>query len=268
MSKSTRSLMDEIDARPAVDNQQTFETLWGILGELFEKVQARFQLEPDASTADLQPYEAIDGSGSGGYLSTFAGPDIDWLVFSWVGNPKMSFTNMHLTISLAPKYEAPNLGLAFGTTPDLFMYMDYVPRKDLAANPDYMDKYYTELNEEHLRLHEDDGLTSFISRDMYMRVTQTPASICFSAADNETNMQTVRDTAHKMLDQWLANVEKSAIQPAEQRAAQAERDELVRREIALRDPMNEMVERMYGPELSSKLVNALWGGNRVLPRPE
>ncbi len=158
MSKSTRSL---IDANPGVDNSATFETLWDILGELFEKVADSFELNPDASTASLQPYEAIDGSGSGGYMSTFAGPDIDWLVFSWVGNPKMSFTNMHLTVSLAAKYEAPNLGLAFGTTPDLFMYMDYVPRIDLAANPEYMDKYYTEINEEHLRLHDDEGLTTF-----------------------------------------------------------------------------------------------------------
>ena len=268
MSKSTRSLIDEIDARPSVDNQQTFETLWGILGELFEKVADRFELAPDASTAELQPYQAIDGSDSGGYLSTFAGPDIDWLVYSWVGNPKMSFTNMHLTISLASKYEAPNLGLAFGTTPDLFMYMDYVPRVDLAANPAYMDKYYAEINEEHLRLHDNDGLTTFISRDLYMRVTQTPASICFTAPDNSGNMDSIRETAHKLVDQWLANVEKSAILAPQDRPAQAARDELIRKEIALRDPMNEMVQRMYGPELSNRLVNALWGGDRVLPRPE
>ena len=268
MSKSTRSLIDEIDARPSVDNSETFETLWKILGELFAKVSDRFELSPDASTAELQPYEAIDGSGSGGYLSTYAGPDIDWLVFSWVGNPKMSFTNMHLTISLASKYDAPNLGLAFGTTPDLFMYMDYVPRVDLAANPEYMDKYYKEINEEHLRLHENDELTTFISRDLYMRATQTPASICFTAPDTDNTMATIRDTAHNLLEQWLANVEKSAILAEEDRPAQAARDEFIRKEIALRDPMNEMVQRMYGPDLSARLVKALWGGDRVLPRPD
>ena len=101
-----------------------------------------------------------------------------------------------------------------------------------------------------------------------MRVTQTPASICFSAADNDRNMNTLRSTAETLLDQWLANFDKSAILPVEQRADQAARDERIRREIALRDPMNEMVERMYGTELSDRLVNALWGGNRVLPRPE
>ena len=41
MSKSTRSLIDEIDARPGVDNEETFNELWKILGELFEKVKNR-----------------------------------------------------------------------------------------------------------------------------------------------------------------------------------------------------------------------------------
>ena len=267
MAKSTRSLIDEIEARPAIDNRQTFDALWKLLGEQFEKVAARFALEPDPSTADLQPYQAIDGSGAGGSLSTFAGPDIDWLVFSWVGNPKASFSNMHLTVSLAAKHEAPNLGLALGTAPDLFMYMDFVPRKDLLANPSYMDKYYRELNEEHLRLHENPEIRTFISRSLYMRVAQTPASLCFTAKDSPENMRTVQETVRRMTDQWLANLDKSAILPEAERLAQAARDERIRREIAERDPMNALVQRMYGPDLTDKLVKALWGGGRVLPRP-
>ncbi len=265
MSKSTRSLIDEIDARPGVDNEETFKELWSILGELFEKVKGRFELTPDESTADLQPYSAIDGSGAGGFLSTFAGPEIDWLVFSWVGNPKMSFTNMHLTISLGPQIDAPNLGLAFGTTPDLFMYLDYVPRVDLPANPNYMDKYYNEANEQFLKWQENPDYTSFISRDLYMRVTQTPTSLCISAKDNETNMDDVRATAHKMVDQWLANVDKADRIPEDQWQTQQDRDEVIRKEIADRDPMNEMVERMYGKEQADRLTNALWGGGRKLP---
>ena len=267
MAKSTRPFTDEIAARPDVDQRATFDTLWGILGELFDKVRARFELHPDPSTADLQPYQATDGSGASGWLSTYTGPEIDWLVHSWVGNPKASFTNMHLTVSLAGKFDAPNLGIALGTVPDLFMYLDFIPRKDLATNPDYMEKYYRELNEEHLRLHEDPELRSFISRDLYMRVTQTAASICITAADSERNLQTLRDTTHGMLDQWLVNVEKSSILPASARSAQAARDELLRREIAERDPMNALVERMYGRELTTQLIAALWGGRRVLPRP-
>ena len=267
MATSTKSLMDTIAARPQVDNRETFNALWSNLGKLFDQVAARFELQPDASTADLQPYHAIDGSGAGGHLSTFAGPEIDWLVFSWVGNPKASFSNMHLTVSLSSKIDAPHLGLAFGTAPHLFFYMDFIARKDLAANPAYMDSYYQELNEEHLRLHENPAFTAFVSRNLYMRVTQSAASLCFTAEDNEANRETLRDTAQRMVAQWLANVDKANPVPEAQRPALAARDESVRRAIAERDPMNALVKRMYGEELTAKLVKALWGGDRALPRP-
>ena len=268
MAKSnTRAFSDEIAARPDVDQRETFDTLWGILGGLFNKVKGRFELQPDPSTAGLQPYHANDGSGATGWLSTYAGAEIDWLVHSWVGNPRASFTNMHLTVSLASKFEAPNLGIAFGTVPDLFLYLDFVPRKDLAVNPEYMDKYYAELNEEHLRLQEDQELCNFVSRCLYMRVTQSAASLCITALDNARNLQTIRDATNRMVDQWLVNVEKSAILPESARPAQAARDELLRREIAERDPMNAHVEQMYGKQLTDELVAALWGGRRVLPRP-
>ena len=259
--------MDTIAARPAVDNRQTFDALWQNLGDLFKKVEARFALTPDASTASLQPYHAIDGSGAGGHLSTFSGPEIDWLVFSWVGNPKASFSNMHLTVSLSSKIDAPHLGLAFGTAPHLFFYMDFIPRMDLAANPAYMDTYYEELNEEHLRLHENPAFTAFVSRSLYMRVTQTAASLCFTADDTDENRATLRDTSERMVAQWLANVEKANAVPPAERPALAARDESIRRAIAERDPMNALVQRMYGAELTSKLVKALWGGDRALPRP-
>ncbi|MEH6549216.1 MAG: hypothetical protein V7711_08990 [Pseudomonadales bacterium] len=267
MSKTTQSIIDMVGSQPAVDNQDTFDQLWSILGDLFAKVDARFELHADPSTEILQPYHGLaDSGGAEGFLSTFAGPEIDWLVHSWVGNPKLSFTNMHLTISLGAQYDAPNLGLAFGTTPDLFFYMDYVPRKELLTNPEYMDQYYIEANQNFLTLQQESDMVSFISQDVYTRVAQTATSLCISAPNSTTNMDKITHHAHEMLDRWLGWLDKPAASPESEWEARAERDEFIRRTIADRDPVNPLVAKLFGDETANNAIRALWGGDRHLPR--
>lgn len=55
--------------------------------------------------------------------------------------------------------------------------------------------------------------------------------------------------------------------PESERAALAETDLTIRRNIAERDPANVMGVRFFGEETTNKLVRALWGGDRELPRP-
>ena len=55
--------------------------------------------------------------------------------------------------------------------------------------------------------------------------------------------------------------------PEANRAALAERDLYVRREICERDPANVVVDNLFGEELGRYLVKTLWGGTRTLPRP-
>ena len=106
MASVTKSVKDLVDAQPGVDNQATFDVLWQITSEMFEKVRVRFELEMDPCSADLQPYGGKDGAQ--GYLAAYSGPQIDWLIHSYTGNPKASFTNMHLTIGLGPHIDVPN----------------------------------------------------------------------------------------------------------------------------------------------------------------
>lgn len=47
-----------------------------------------------------------------------------------------------------------------------------------------------------------------------------------------------------------------------ERAALSERDLIVLRAIAERDPDNQIGVRLFGAELTDKLVRALWGGDR------
>ena len=50
-----------------------------------------------------------------GSIEAFSGPELDWVVQSWWGNPAAGFTNHHLTIWMPPTSRVPHLGMAIGT---------------------------------------------------------------------------------------------------------------------------------------------------------
>lgn len=262
-------IIDLVEASPDVDNRAVFEQLWQILGEMNERIQQRFELTRDPCSERFDDYSKLGGDGTGaeGSLKTYSGPEIDWYVHSYIGSPESSFTNMHITISLGPQYLVPNFGFALGTVPDLFMYMDYIPRVELMANAEYMDQYYTEVNEEFLDLQADSRFNPFISRDLYTRVAMTPTAVGYTAKAEAPVLEKVRGIALSRLDRWLGWVDAAELTPAEQRPAIAARDELIRKTICERDPANNLGDKLFGEEAAAAMVATLWGGSRTLPRP-
>lgn len=264
MTQATlKSIAQMVEDRPIVDNQETFDALWQITKELRAKVDARFELHPDPSTSDLQPYHAINGNAKG-FLSAFAGPEIDWLVHSWIGTPATSFTNMHLTIHLESHINVPHFGFALGTAPDIFVYMDYVPRADLQTDLDYLDTYYQPVNDSFLRIRADKRFSPFVSQNLYMRQAQSHTSHCYMVPANAETLGIIRELAHEMLDRWLGWVDNAIPVPADEQAALAQRDLFVRRSIAQRDPANAIAVRLFGEELANRLVRSLWAADKQL----
>lgn len=267
MSRETLQSIEEMAAaRDGEDNRALFEKLWQITGELRAKVDARFELHADSSTAELQPFEAPGGAGRG-FLSAFAGPEVDWLVHSWIGRPETGFTNMHLTLYLGPQVRVPHFGFALGTAPDIFMYMDYQPRCDLMTDLDALDRYYEPVNESFLKLREDERFSPFISRCLYMRQTQSQTSHCYIVKPSEETLEIISRLGHEMMDRWLGWLDEAEPVPEAERAALAARDLQVRRQIVERDPANVMGVKLFGEERVKQLLRALWGGGRKLPRP-
>ena len=258
-----------VERSPKVDNRAVFTELWSILHGMNERIQARFELTLDPCCERFSDYKRISvgGEGSEGSLHTYSGPEIDWYVHSHIGSPESSFCNMHITVHLGPQYLVPNFGLGIGTVPDLFMYMDYLPRVDLLANLDYVDAYYTEVNEEFLALQSDARFNPFITRDLYTRVALTPTAVCYTAATEAEVIDKLREVALSRLDRWLGWVDAAEKTSPEDRSAIAERDERIRRNVCERDPANVMGERLFGKETADAMVKTLWGGARSLPRP-
>ena len=264
MSNTTKSIAQMVEERPSVNNQAVFDALWAITTELKEKLFARFSLQPDPCSAKFQPY---GGAGQpSGFLSTFAGPEIDWLVYSWVGTPGTSFTNMHLTINVGPQYNIPHFGFALGTAPDIFMYMDYLPRVDVWADAGYADKYLLPANDRFLQLRNDSRFSPFVSQDMSMRLYQTAVSNCYMVPPDDETIPLIREVAHEMMDRWLGWFDAPDMVPAEEQAAMAARDLYLRQTICERDPANAIAERLFGKEMVAELVRTLWGDNRTLGR--
>jgi hypothetical protein len=265
MSDTTQSLVEMVAERPSVDNQELFDALWQITTELQEKVFARFELHPDPCSAPYQPYGGGENAPRG-LLSTFAGSEIDWLVYSWIGTPHTSFTNMHLTINVGSQVRVPHFGFALGTAPDIFMYMDYLPRVDFWHDAPYQDAYYQPVNERFLQLRRDGRFSPFVSQSVPMRLYQSPTSHCYMVQPSSETLALIRETAHEMLDRWLGWFDDAEIVPEAERPALAARDLYMRQTICERDPANVIGERLFGKEMADDLVKTLWGGNRTLKR--
>lgn len=246
-------------------NKAVFEQLWEITKELRQKLEARFQLHPDPSVENLQQYSSLNGNMKGS-LTAFSGGEIDWLVHSWLGNAeKSNFSTMRLTTWLKSHIQVPHLAFEFGTLPsaDIFFYIDYIPRTELLTDLAYLDRYYEPVNQTFLKLQEDSRLKLFTSKSAYIRLFQSPASLCYTGAPTFETIELTRTLAHETLDRWLAWVDAAEPVPEDAQEALAARDLALRRISAERDPGNKFAAQMFGSELTDKLVRSLWGGDRI-----
>ena len=241
------------------DNTLVFEQLWSITEELRQKIEARFELHPEPATQDVQEFSSPDGNVKGS-LNAFSGREIDWLVHTWL--KKSNFSTMRLTAWLGSHIRVPHFAIELGTVGNIFFYMDYVPRTDLVTDLEYLDRYYEPVNQTFLTLQADSRLSSFTSKSVYIRVFQSPINLCCTCSDTEDTLELIRKLAHEMLDRWLSWIEEAELVPEDARAALAKRDLFLRRTSAERDPGNQLAVQMFGPELTEKLVRALWGGDR------
>ena len=245
------------DLPAKIDHESLFKRLWDLSGELRQKLETRFELHPDPSTANLKAYSSPISKARGSF-NAFFGPEIERLVHSWLRNPESNFSNMHLTIWLGQQIRVPHLAFAFATIPEMFFYIDYLPRTDPLFDLEYLDRYYEPANLTYLALQDDSRLSPFISKSPFIRQVLSSISPCYTASNTEESFELLRKVAHEMLDRWLVWVNEAQPVPPEERVALAKRDLLLRRTVAERDPGNRLAVQMFVAELTNTLVRALW----------
>jgi hypothetical protein len=235
-----------------------FQELRVILHELYQRLGDRFALQPNPPIQTLQTFSSPNGAVTGS-LTTASCNEIDWLVYSWLSNPAMGFNTMRLTVWLSSHIRVPHLAFEFGTVPDLFFYMDYIPRVDLWTDLDYMERYYEAVQPTYLELRTNPNLSLFVSKALYIRLFQSPAHLCYTCPATTDSLTSIRATADAMLERWLGWVEVAEPVTEGDRPALAACDLQMRRISAERDPGNQIAAQILGSELASQLVQALWG---------
>lgn len=247
-----------VEPQPQADNASTFARLWTITQELRQKIEASFELRPDSAIEDLQNYSSSDGNVKGSLNAAFGLP-IERLVHGWLGNPEQSsFSTMRLTVWLGAHILVPHLAFEFGALPDLFFYIDYIPRSDLLVDLDSLDRYYEPINQSFLTLQADPLLSPFTSKSLYIRQFQSPVSLCYTCMATEETLELIRTVSHEMLDRWLTWVQEAEPVAAAAQTALRNRDLFIRRTSAERDPGNKLAMQMFGTELTEKLIRGLW----------
>lgn len=262
-------VQEHLDEACPSDVSATFADWTALVESLKDKVAARFELERDPSTEILENFDdGGTGSGARGRVRGYTGPEIDWMVHSFMENAELGFCNVHLTIWLGSQVKVPHFGMALGCFPQGWVYLDSVPRSYLVTDTDSFDRYYEPVNTRWEQVRNDhDWLEPFVSRSAFVRAGLSPTALCYMADADQRMTDLVTQLATEHLDRWLGWVDAAEPVPVEERSALASSDEAIRRNIAERDPANVMGDRYFGAETTQRLVRSLWGGDRALPRP-
>lgn len=263
MSKAeTKTITEYFDENPNVDNTEIFDEFWRILTDLRTKLEAKFSFKRHPSSEGRDYYQTEDGSYEGS-LNTFEGKEIEWFVNSWIGNRKASILDMNFTVWLGPQIDVPHLGIVFGTIPKIYHYSDCLPRRDLIANYDYLQKYYEPFNEEYLKLRGDKRFETMVSHGSYMRAILTPIAASYSAERDMKLIPVLEEYVHSLFDYWLNLVENAEILPESEQKEIQKRDHYIRQACYKYDPMNSLSRRFLGDELTDTLVNARMGRDQI-----
>ena len=163
--ETTQSIVDIHDTAGPTDTTAEFDQLQAAMATMFERVQARFELEPDPSVEEFHTYGVEDGPT--GSINAYAAR-------RWTGDPlldRQPRSRVHQPaphLLDGPQTLVPHFGMAWGTLPDYWYFQDYVPRIDPLVNSDYLHRYY-EPQTSSSWAEPEPGLSPFVSQTLYIR---------------------------------------------------------------------------------------------------
>lgn len=259
----TKTIHEFLAENPNVDVSKAWERCFGILAGIKDRIAAQFPVTRHPETNGREYYTSPDGKFEGSF-NAYTGPGVEWLVNSWLGNRKASILDMNATCFLGQETDTPHLVVIFGTLPKLFFYADYVPRRDIRVDMDYLDKYYGgEVNEDFVKLRGDAELHWLVSHGTYMRSMLSPVGISLAGELNQANIAKFEAYAERFVSRWLDWVRQTPNVPAAQRAALQRYDHQLRTLGYARDPMNKLAEHVFGKDQVENMIRMRMGAAQM-----
>ena len=247
MASDTKTLDQFLAENPNVDVSRAWEKCWGTLSDVRERIAARFETTLHPSCKGREYYTSPDGAFEGSFQAWY-GPEVDWLVGSWLGNRKASILDMNATAWLGQQTDVPHFVMVFGTVPKLFFYFDLVPRRNLMTDTDYLDRYYGDINDRYLALRGNENFQWSVSHGTYMRSLVNPSTQSLMGDLNDDNINLFSDYAYDMLETWLGWLDVAEPVPNNERGALRAYDHRVRWLSYERDPMNKLAVQVFGED--------------------
>lgn len=263
----TKEFARHLDGSNQVDTTETYNDILALRDRIWDYVQSELAFEEDLGCEDIHNFSNLSGDHLG-RMRNFTGKDdnpIDWVIHSNIGDPKNTFTNIHLTFWMKDCTDVPHLGLAFGTLPDTFYYADLMPRYELVTHPEHCKKYFDPLNSivvEHLNALYTENVKPFYAAMPYIRSSLSPCAIA-GVGPLDFFKNNAEEKIMQMVKYWVGLV-KAAQKDTNQASCdeRRHRDYAQRKNIVYLDPANPIAERLVGKEGADRLVRILAGEER------
>ncbi|KFK30322.1 hypothetical protein AALP_AA7G246800 [Arabis alpina] len=248
-----------------------------LMVDLMSTIEDRLQsqLLPCTLSPDVQSFKNPNGSAEASLLirSGDKSSPIDFVIGSWIHCKIPTGVSLNITsISgfLNSSTKAPNfvVELIQSSPKSLVLILDLPHRKDLVLNPDYLKEYYqdTGLDTHRQSLLKVRGIEPYVSPSLFVRSAFSPtASMLKIDAEEEEKLEEIlRDyvspAAKEVLKVWL---ERCVDEDEEKRVVkEEEKSELDRRDKSFRkksieEDLDLQFPRMFGEEVSSRVVYAI-----------
>jgi hypothetical protein len=259
-----KTITEFLAEQPNVDVSRAWERCWGIHAGIVERVKQRFPVTKHPSTEGREYYTSLDKSMEGSF-NAYTGPQVDWLVHSWLGNRKASLLDMNATVYLAQQSRVPHLVVIFGTVPKLFFYADYTPRVDLRMDMDYVNKYYEPANVPAIQFRGHRNFTWNWSHGTYLRGLMSPVCTSVMGELTDENIGLCEQYLKGFVDRWFGWLDEAEANPlpASERVAQQKYDYFLREAGYRTDPMNVLAQRGFGQAEFEKMLDIRIGMQQI-----